>query len=495
MFYAEQLRNRYRLIVSYVGTITMGAGVILLSPLLILPFYPDETYMVPYFLISSLLALVAGYLMHLTPVDKSKNTNLSLPEGGVIVVLSWFLTIFFSALPFIFSGMLNFTQAIFEVVSGWTTTGLSVVDVVEAPKIILIWRSIMHFFGGAGLAVIMLSAIIGPHGLGLYIAEGRSDKLLPSIAKSTKMILSIYSGYVIAGTILYILAGMSIFDSINHSMAALSTGGFSTQPDSIAAYNSFPIELITIVLMLLGTINFAAHYVLLKGKFKEFFKIDEVKFMIILLIIVIPLVVFVSLTTIYPDIGESFRIGAFELISALTTTGYSTVGYGDWPIFAVFVMIVLMSIGGGTGSTAGGIKQYRVSLILKSLYWNIRSYLQPKSLVEEHHVNRPEGKFFVSKEHSLEVANFTFLYMLTYIIGVGIFLAYGFPLKESMFEFASALGTVGLSIGITAPGAPAGILWTETFGMFLGRLEFFVIFFAIIKMIKDSKYIVKSKSK
>jgi trk system potassium uptake protein TrkH len=340
----------------------------------------------------------------------------------------------------------------------------------------------------------MLSAIIGPHGLGLYIAEGRSDKLLPSIAKSTKMILTIYTGYIIAGAFFYSIAGMPIFDSINHSMAALSTGGFSTQPDSIGAYNSFIIEIITIILMLLGTTNFAAHYVLLKGKLKDFFKIDEVKFLFILLFVTIPLVTLVSLINIYPDMGNSLRIGMFELVSALSTTGFSTVGYTGWPIFAVFVMVVLMSIGGGTGSTAGGIKLYRVNLMIKSLYWNIKSYLQPKSLIEEHFVYRPEGKYYVSKEHSLEVANFIFLYLLTYILGVGVFLAHGYPLKESMFEFASALGTVGLSIGITAASAPSAILWTETFGMILGRLEFFVIFFAIIKIVKDSRYITKSKS-
>ncbi len=353
----------------------------------------------------------------------------------------------------------------------------------------------MQFFGGAGLAVIMLSAIIGPHGLGLYVAEGRTDKLLPSIAKSTKLILIIYGSYVIAGVVLYTLVGMPLFDSINHAMAALSTGGFSTKEASIGYYNSIGIELVTIILMFAGTTNFVAHYVLLRGRIKEFFKIGEVKFMLFLLGTLIPIVTFISLRPIYGSLGESFRVGAFELISALSTTGFAIVEYNVWPAFAVFIMIVLMMIGGGTGSTAGGIKLYRVFLLCKSLLWNIKSYLQPKSLVEENYINRPDGKFYVSKSHVLEVANFFFLVLLTYIIGVAIFLAHGYPLLDSMFEFASSIGTVGLSVGITSASAPIGIIWTQIFGMILGRLEFFVILFAIIKVLRDASFIAKYKEK
>jgi trk system potassium uptake protein TrkH len=495
MLYIEQLKNRYRLIISYVGIIIVGVGVIMLLPLLTLPFYPEEISMTPYFVFPALITITFGYFMKIVPVNNKEETSLSLPEGGVIVVLAWFIMIVLSTLPFIMSGMLNFSQAMFEAVSGWTTTGLSVVDVTTAPKIILMWRSIMQFFGGAGLAVVMLSAIIGPHGLGLYVAEGRTDKLLPSIAKSTKLILSIYASYVIAGIVLYTIAGMPIFDSINHAMAALSTGGFSTQANSIGHYNSLAIELITIILMFAGTTNFVAHYVLLRGRIREFFRIGEVKFMLFLLGTLIPIVTFISLRPIYGNLAESFRVGVFELTSALSTTGFAIVEYNVWPAFAVFIMIVLMMIGGGTGSTAGGIKLYRVFLLFKSLVWNIKSYLQPKSLVEEHSINRPDGKFYVSKSHILEVANFFFLVLVTYIIGVAIFLAHGYPLLDSMFEFASSIGTVGLSVGITSASAPLGIMWTQIVGMILGRLEFFVIFFAIIKMIKDSSFMIKYKNK
>ncbi|WP_202707618.1 TrkH family potassium uptake protein [Sporosalibacterium faouarense] len=493
MIYLEQLRERYQLIVGYVGIILIGVGIALLLPLLILPVYQSEVNQIFYFLIPSILAIMSGLLMRRSKKYANEET-LTLHEGGVIVVLSWLLTVVISGLPFILSGQLNFTQAMFEAVSGWTTTGLSVVDVTKTPNTFLLWRSIMQLFGGAGLAVVMLSAIIGPHGLGLYNAEGRSDKLLPHVAKSTKLIMMIYMSYVTTGVILYILAGMPWFDSINHSIAALSTGGFSTVTGSIGEYDSLAIELITIVLMFLGTINFAAHFILLKGQVKNFFKVGEIRFMFLLLTLAIPIIIFVSMIPLYESISKSIRVGLFETISALSTTGFSTVGYGDWNSFGVFILIIFMIIGGGAGSTAGGMKQYRVYIMIKSLIWNIKSYFLPQRSVRQEYVNRPEGKYYVSKDHVFEIGTFTTIYFIVYAIGVLILLAHGYNLQDSMFEFASSLGTVGLSVGITSPSAPVMVLWTEIVGMMLGRLEFFVIFFAGIKIFKDLRLISKNRA-
>ncbi|MFT9494622.1 TrkH family potassium uptake protein [Anaerosolibacter sp.] len=493
MLYLEQLKDRYQLIVGYVGTIIMGIGLALLVPLLMIPFYKHEISEVWYFIIPSILALTLGYVMRRI-MKYGEDATLTLHEGGIIVLLAWLSATLFSALPFIISGKLNITQAVFEAVSGLTTTGLSVVDVTKTSHMFLLWRSIMQFIGGAGLAVIMLSAIIGPHGLGLYNAEGRSDKLLPNVAKSTKLIMVIYIGYIVSGIVLYILAGMPWFDAINHSIAAVSTGGFSTEAASIGAYRSLSIELITIILMVLGTTNFAAHYVLLKGEVKRFFQIGEIRFMFLTLAVTIPLVAYFSLIKLYEGIGTGFRVAAFELISALTTTGFSTVGYGNWDSFSVFLMIILMIIGGGAGSTAGGLKQYRVYIMVKSLYWNIKGFLLPKNVVRQEYVIRPEGKYYVTKDHALEISNFATIFMITYVLGVLILLLHGYSLQDSMFEFASSLGTVGLSIGITAFDAPKAVLWTETIGMMLGRLEFLVVFFAGLKIVRDIRIIMKRKS-
>lgn len=493
MNYINLLLSRYRLIIKYTGLLVIMVGAVILTPLLTLFFYPGDSLFISHFLLSSFGAIVTGIILYYIAGPKNKNVTLTLEEGGIIVVISWVMAIFFSSLPFVFGLNMSWTHAIFEVVSGWTTTGLSVIDVSKTPKIYLLWRSIMQMFGGAGLAVIALSSIMPMPGMGLYMAEGRSDQLLPHVHRSTRMIMQIYLGYIFGGSLLYYLAGMNLFDAINHSMAAISTGGFSTVQESIGYWDSLGIELVTIILMFLGTVNFATHYTLIQKKFRIFFRNGEIRLMGILLFISIPLVTFISLYGVYETIGESLRNSTFQLVSALSTTGFSTIDFNFWPIFANLFIIVFMIIGGGTGSTAGGLKQYRVYLIFKSLFWDIKRNFYPRNQVIENYVWRGDDKWYIKSEHIREVANFIFLYLITYIIGVFIFLASGFKLKESLFEFASALGTVGLSIGITGADAPNLILWTEIFGMILGRLEFMVIIFAFVKLFKDGNYYLNKK--
>lgn len=483
--HSESFENN-KVVFGYVGVLTMIIGCILLLPMIVLFAYPNELKYAINFIIPSCTAIVIGFLLsRLIGVDK--NQKLSLGQDTVIVVSVWILASFFSAMPFMLSKQLNFTQAFFEAVSGWTTTGLSVVDVTVTPKIFLIHRSIMQFFGGVGLVLVMVSALSATFGMRLYSSEGHSDKLLPNLLRSSRLIMSIYAGYVVAGTILYVIFGMPIFDAINHSIAALSTGGFAVTADSIGAYKSLPIELITIVLMLLGTTNFAAHLLLIKGKFKSFFKLGEIRFMLVLLGFTIPLVAFVSLNSLYGSMSEGIRVSAFQLVSALSTTGFSTVSYNNWTSFPVFIMIILMIIGGGAGSTAGGIKLYRVYLMIKTFFWNLRRKFKPEHLVNEDAVFRPEGRLFIQPVHVLEASNYIFVYIVLLFIGVSIMLAYGYPLQDSLFEFASSLGTVGLSVGITSATTPPVVLWTETFGMLFGRLEIYVIFIAFIKIFKDIK--------
>lgn len=493
MVFIDQLKLKYRLLLNYLGVVMMVNGLILIMPLIMLPFYKDEVNQAKFFLIPAAVVALFGSILWILNKKVGSQVALSIHEGGIIVVLSWIITCVISAIPFVLEGTLNFTQAMFEAVSGWTTTGLSVVDVTATSHVFLFWRSVMQLFGGAGIAVIVLAAIIGPSGRGLYSAEGRSDLLLPNITKSAKLIMTIYLGYIFAGIALYSFAGMPFFDAINHSIAALSTGGFSTVPSSIGEYNSIAIEFITLILMLAGTINFAAHYILLKGDFKRFIRLGEIKIMFFLLSIFIPLVSFFSLNGLYTNVSKVIRVGLFELISALSTTGFSTVSYTDWNDFGIFIMILLMLVGGGTGSTAGGIKQYRIYVLYKSLLENIKGFVKPPKRIKEIEVNRPDGKAFLDNEHVTDVSNFVFIYMVIYFIGVMILMLHGYPLKESMFEFASSLGTVGLSVGITSASAPAAVLWTETVGMFLGRLEILVIIYALTKVIKDIKAIRSKK--
>ncbi|MFO7819693.1 MAG: TrkH family potassium uptake protein [Halanaerobacter sp.] len=490
MRYKMIIKERYKLLLHYIGTLIMGLGFFLLLPLLTIPFYPQDISYLNVFLTPSLVLLSLGYLLWKFMNPKEEEVSLSLKEGGIIVLISWLAAIFASAIPFVLAGKLNFTQAIFEAASGWTTTGLSVIDEAQTSYIFLMWRSIMQFFGGAGLIVVMLSSIIHPYGFGLYNAEGRSDQLLPHVKRSAKAIMLIYSGYTLAGIILYYLVGMGLFDAINHSIAALSTGGFSTRGASIGHWDNLGIELVTWILMLLGTTNFATHFALLKGKFRTFIKNGEVRLMTFLIALFVPILSYFSLTELYSSLPQLLRRSVFEVITAISTTGFSLDTFSTWNAFGLLSMIILMLIGGGTGSTAGGIKLYRIYLMYKSLLWEFKSYFLPQNAVEENYIWRGEKKLYIKPEYIRETANYIYLYLITYASGVLVYLAHGYGLVESMFEFASSLGTVGLSIGITAADAPASILWLETAGMILGRLEFLVIFFALAKLYKDTKYLI-----
>jgi len=230
------LKEHYRAIAAYSGFILILAGILELTPTIITLFYPAELSIAPGFIIPSAGLIVLGFILWFI-FRQHKSVILTMIEGGVIVLFCWIITCLFSALPFMMISGLNFTQAIFESVSGWTTTGLSVIDVTNIPHCLLFWRSVMQLAGGAGLVIIMLSAITGPTGPGLSIAEGRSDQLVPNVRQSAKLVLKLYLTYVVIGTIIYYLIGMSLFDAVNHSFTVFSTGGFSTRASSIGYWD------------------------------------------------------------------------------------------------------------------------------------------------------------------------------------------------------------------------------------------------------------------
>jgi len=479
-----EVLHSYANIAHYTGLILMLAGILMLTPLVCLFFWKNETQSAGGFVTPALIMILLGIIFW--RLFKNKNgQSLDMQQSAVIVVLSWVTVCIFSAWPFMAIQKLNFTQAVFESVSGWTTTGLSVVNVQQASHVILLWRSIMQWAGGAGLAIIMLATIVGPTGPALGIAEGRSQQLVPQVRQSAKIVMMIYSGYAIMGVIAYYFAGMNLFDSINHTFAAISTGGFSTKTDSIGHWNSVSIEAVTLPLMILGNLNFLTAYLFLHGDVKAISKNGEVRLMLLMIPICSAALLFLVCTSLYPTLSKSLRVAIFETVTALTTTGFSTVSYSNWNSFGVLLIIVLMLIGGGTCSTAGGIKQYRVYILYKSVIWDIKSFFLPASAVTENYIWQGEQKDFISQTRIRQIGTFIFLYLATYAIGSLIITSTGVSLEDSLFEFASALGTVGLSVGVTSPQASPVILWTEIFGMLLGRLEFFVIITGLIKISRD----------
>jgi trk system potassium uptake protein TrkH len=488
--YADFLRHRYRAILAYTGLISLIVSLVILSPLALLVVYPAEASFAWAFLLPGLgLALPSLVLWRLfTPRSAA---SLTMQEGAVIVVLTWLLALLVGSIPFLAVNGLNLTQALFESTSGWTTAGLSVIDVGRASPLILFYRSVIQLAGGAGLAIIMLSALAGPVGPGISIAEGRGEQLLPHVRRSANLVLSMYGGYVVVGILALYVAGMSWFDAVNHAFSALSTGGFSTRAASIAYWGSPAVEAVVMILMLLGTLNFLTAYTLLQRKVRAVARNSEVRqsaFFIALGVVVL----LAATGGLYPTLGEGIRVAFFNAVSALSTTGFSTVDYGAWGGLGWFVLIVLMLMGGGTGSTAGGIKQYRILVLYRGLIWEFRRRFLPHSAITEPHVWKGEQRQFISDRQLRQVAMFVFLYLAVFLVGSGILTAYGYSLQDSLFEFASALSTVGISVGITAAEAPPGVLWVEMVAMFLGRLEFFTVIVGLVRILGDVPTILSS---
>lgn len=484
MRHHEFLRGRYKLILRYTGLIWFVIALILLSPLLSLIFFREEVSLAWGFLVPGVGLALTGLILWKWPL-RIQDINLTVLEGTVIVVLSWLAALIVGAIPFMLVGGLNFTQAFFESTSGWTTTGLSVVDVNEASHLILLYRSTMQLAGGAGFAIIVLATLTGPTGIGLSSAEGREQQLAPNVRQSAGLVLSIYIGYVVLGILGLRLLGMNWFDAVNHSFAALSTGGFSTKPDSIGYWDSPALEAFVIVLMLLGTTSFLTHYALVRGRFKTAVRTSELRFMGLLLVVFIP-VIFLGLALgLYPSLTKAVRVAVFEVVTAVSTTGFSTVGYLDWSALGWLVLIVLMLIGGGAGSTAGGIKQYRVLVLLQTLIWEVRRWFLPSTAVAEPRLLQTNRHHFLSDTQVRQVGAFITLYVSTFLVGSAVIAAHGYSLPESLFEFASTIGTVGLSIGVTAADAPVTLLWAQIVGMMLGRLEFFALIVGLIKLLGD----------
>ncbi len=481
----KEATGGYKLIIGYLGIVTMLVGFIVLLPLFTIFAFPEEISNAKYFILPGVLSILVGYLLAFLVKGKEKG-QLQKHEDAIIVLVTWTIAITVSSMPFVLTGNYNFTQAIFEATSGFSTTGLSVVDVAVCPKIFLMFRSIMLFFGGVGLVLVMTSVLSDYYGMRLYNAEGHNDRLLPNLITSARLIITIYSGYILSGTILYKIFGMNWFDALNHSIAALSTGGFSTRTENIGYYHSLPIEIISIVLMLLGGTNFLVHLFLIKGKFKAFFSHCEVKSVLFVLAVITPVLSVLLLNSLAGNMSESIRIAVFQAVSALTTTGFQTVPtFTNWTSPALLLMILLMLIGGGAGSTAGGIKQYRVCLIFKELWWNIRDQFFHKRVVRADTIDRFGKKEVVTDQQKLRINAFIVLYLFIFILGSFVFTLFGYSLEMSCFEFASALGTVGLSMGITGYDASPVILWTAIIGMFVGKLEIYVVFLGLTKLFFD----------
>ncbi|RMF90350.1 MAG: TrkH family potassium uptake protein [Methanobacteriota archaeon] len=443
-----------RIILQSLGMVFIVIGILAVAPLLVAAYYNEA--LAPFFLVS-VLPLVLGIS---TVTLLKEEAELQVKHATIAAALTYLLAALLGSLPFMYYGM-GFLDSFFEAMSGWTTTGLTMIADVEAmPRSILFWRSYMQWLGGIGVIVLMLVVLAGAGTAAskLYQAEARKDRLKPRLLTTVRLIWWIYLLYTLAGILLYYLAGMGVFDAVNHTMAALSTGGFSTKNANIQGFNSLGIEIVSIFLMLLGATNFLVHYKVLTGQRGAFLRDMEAR-----TLYAIAIAGGLALSLKIPGLRHSI----FQSVSSLTTTGFSSIDFAQLDSFSKLVMSFLMMIGASTGSTGGAIKIMRLVIVVYLILWWVQKTLLPEHAV----ITKNIGGAEFSDQDLQETVVFFLLYLFIFSFGVLVFVYLGYPAIDSIFEVASAQGDVGLSVGLTRTALhPLGKLLL-IFDMWIGRLE------------------------
>jgi len=451
---------------------------------LIVPIFYSEYYAIPYVLITSFLLILIGSILNLAGRKTKDETKLR--HAVIIASLSWIFIPIITTIPFKFIGNLDLLSAFFESISGWTTTGLTMFSdkvIPGLPHTILFYRSFTQWVGGVGVVLLTVSILPRP-GTGsylLFVSEARTEKILPNVISTIRSMWWIYIFYTTLGIILLSIVGMPLWDAVNHSMCAISTGGFATIGGSIGGYKNIYIEIIIIVLMIFGATAFVAHHRLLRGKLKEFFSDVQVKTLLVLIVIGGILLILFNLNYYHGNILTSLRYSFFQYISSQTTTGFSTADLVNWSINSKLLISIAMIIGGAAGATCGGIKLYRFVFLSKSVAWRTKRAISSPRRIFSYKL---DGKD-ISEKEQLDIMNevtiITFLWLIFLIIGVFVlgFTSSSSPLENTFFEVCSAQGNVGMSLGITnitmSPIAKIMLI----INMYIGRLEIIPIIMMI----------------
>ncbi len=415
--------------------------------------------------------------------------SLRWGDGMVVVALTWLVVPAVGSIPFLLSGHFgDGLDAFFESMSGFTATGLTVMsDVDHNPASMTVWRQTTQFLGGQGIVLAALSVFAGGGILALYHGEARDERVFPSVRSTARFIwlVSVWHGVLgIAAlwTIGYFQLGFEPGRALLHGysifIAAFDTGGFSPMSTSLAYYRSLPYELVTMWLMLAGTLSFGVHYALWRGP-RNVLRNLETRTMAVSVIAASTLVFagFVVAGT-YGNVGSLVRRGFFHVLSAHTSTGFSTVTTSDlaaWGGLAFAAIATAMALGGMGSSTSGGVKALRVGLTLKTLANTIKEVLLPEHSVISQRFYQ-NGAKQLTPRLAQSVMAVSLLFVALYLFGAMVGTAYGFSLQDALFEAVSAAGTVGLSVGITEPGMPVGLQLTYILLMWAGRLEFIALF-------------------
>jgi trk system potassium uptake protein TrkH len=472
----------FKVIIRIIGFLLVIEGLFMFAGLPFSLYYCEENcYALLY---SGLITLISGALLWFSTRKHPK--NIAKKEGYVIVAITWIIISLFGTLPFLISGTIsNFTDAFFETMSGFTTTGATILtDIDGMPKGILFWRSMTHWIGGMGIIVftVAILPILGIGGMQLYAAEMpgvTKDKLHPRITATAKRLWGIYVIFTVVETILLMLGGMNLFDALCHTFGTVATGGFSTNSASIAAFSPY-IQYVIIIFMVLAGTNFTLHYLALHGQLRKVWRSEEFRYFLFLIVgATLAITLVLAYNSKDMSLEEAFRASLFQVTSIITTTGYITENYLEWPGTIWFFIFLLMFIGGMAGSTGGGIKVVRQLLLLKNSLLELKRLIHPQAIIPVR-----MNQSVVSQDIIFKVMAFFIIYMIFFILGSATMAIMGLDGPTAIGATAATLGNIGPGIGMVGPVdnyafIPHGGKWVLSFLMLLGRLELFTILILI----------------
>jgi len=466
-------------ILRFIGILILFLGLSMAVPLLVSIIFKEGSASA--ILYSMLITSGIGLLLFFC-TKKDEEIHFNHRDGVAIVTFGWVVAGLVGAIPFLLSNSIpDFTNAYFESISGFTTTGASILSNIEQlPKGILMWRSLTQWLGGMGIIVLSIAILpfLGVGGMQLYKAEVPSpvvDKLKPRISDTAKTLWTVYILITMLEIILLLGGGMSLFDSVCHAFCTMPTGGFSPKNASIAQYNSIYFDCVIIVFMLLAGINFSLHYKLIKGDLTIFYKDPECKVFLTMVALFTLLITLNIYGIVYESIANALRYAAFQVSSVITTTGFVTADYEKWPSFSQYLLLVCMFLGAMAGSTGGGMKTMRIMLLFKHSYKEIFRIIHPHAVTTV-----KLGGRAVPPEILSSIWGFFVLYLGIYVISALIMALLGLDMISSLSSVAACIFNVGPGLGVVGPvknylTLPLMGKWVLIFDMLLGRLEIYTV--------------------
>jgi trk system potassium uptake protein TrkH len=470
---------RWSFILNIIGMLIIFLGICMIFPLFFGLYFKDQS-IIP--LAQSMGITIGSGLSLVLCFRRTKVEHISHREGIAIVAIGWTAIGFFGAFPFYLGAEFNtFVDAFFESVSGFTTTGSSILTNIEAvSKGLLFWRSFIQWLGGMGIIVLSVAILpfLGVGGMQLYKAEVPSpvpDKLKPRIRDTATVLWKVYALISLAQVLLLMIGGMNLYDALCHAFTTMPTGGFSTRNASIAHFDSVYFDTVIIIFMLMAGINFSLHYQFLRGKPLAFWRDSECRFFLGSVLILIFIVTLNIYGTVYETMGQAFRYGAFQVVSIVTTTGYATADYELWPAMSQLILLLCMFLGASAGSTGGGMKCLRVMLALKFCYKELFSLIHPRAV---RHIKI--GGVSVHEDVVRSLLGFMGLYVGLFAFSSVLIASMGVDLVTSVASVAATIGNIGPGLGMVGPTdnfahIPYLGKWVLIWCMLLGRLEIYTV--------------------